>query len=98
MLIDDLVLAIKHLFLSKKFGTYNIGTTEPYTRYEWAKLIAKLTENDFSVLKPVNKAEYNKTRPIDVLLDTTKLRNTGFTPVSLEEGTQTLLKQMEAQK
>lgn len=93
VLIDDIAACIEHLITTNAEGVFNIATKKGYTRFEWAKLIAKTAGYDDSKICAEEKSEYNQNRPKDVKLITTKLKETGFEPAELKEGIKIMLKQ-----
>lgn len=85
--IEDMKEMIDHLIQKKKYGIYNLaneGTVSPYQ-------IALMLKNELQPTMIVNKVAYSdyvktlKVRRVNTVLDTSKLKSTGYNPrTSLE--------------
>jgi len=85
-LIDDVALGIKRLIELGSHGIYHIASSQPLTRYDWARKIASIygLPKENIIAKNEN---YSVRRPLNVLLDTSKIRKLGVVISDVDEGT-----------
>jgi hypoxanthine phosphoribosyltransferase len=93
IITDDLVELTRKLIGLRFRGVYNISTTKPYTKFEWAKLIAGIFNLDKNKLKPIKEETVAK-RPTDLSFLPQKVPGLDFSPTSLREGIYCFKKQM----
>jgi len=93
LVTDDVVELSRILIDSGLRGTYNISTSKPYTKFEWAKLIAEVFNLDKTKLKPIEEKTIAK-RPQNLYFFTKTLRGFDFNPTPLEVGLKIVKKQM----
>jgi dTDP-4-dehydrorhamnose reductase len=94
VITDDLVELTQKLIDLGFRGIYNISTTKPYTKFEWAKLIMDTFNFNTDKLKPVKKETIIANRPNDLSFLPQKISGLSFKPTSLQEGVYCLKKQM----
>lgn len=93
ILIDDVSKTIKKLIGINAHGIYHVSGDEAVTRYEWAIKIAKFF--GFPTKDIIEKDSVNiARRPLNVKLDTSKIKELGINFSMVEEG----LKIMKNQK
>ncbi|MBT4531452.1 sugar nucleotide-binding protein [archaeon] len=92
LLIDDLVDFIELSVLEEYTGDFNIGPSQGYTRYEWARKIAEIFELDSRLIKP-EKSQNIAKKPQNVLYKSEKSEVHQFKIKNLEEGLKMMQKQ-----
>lgn len=71
------------LFEKKLFGTFNIVEDKKYSRYEFAKLVAKVFHLNSDLIIPTsfNDVDWKAPRPIDTSLSNEKIKSMIETPI-----------------
>lgn len=93
-LIDDVALAIKELIEIDAKGVYHVASSEPVTRYEWAKRIAKIYNLPEKNIIAKNEG-YKAKKPLNVFLDSSKVKKLGVLITNVDEGTKIAKQQQE---
>ena len=84
-MIDDVCSVLEELLKRNEEGVFNIGSDDPFTRYEWALKIADV----FNFPKDKIKARKSRTiakRPINVKFDTAKIKRLGIKFTDVQTG------------
>ncbi len=94
LIIDDVGRCIDHLMGSGQRGTFNVATEKAYSRFEWAKRISEIFGyRDADIRRQAGSVQ---NRPQEVAFDITKIKNTGFYPLTVDQGLTMMMSQMEA--
>lgn len=80
--IEDMKEMVDHLVKTKKYGVYNLANEGTVSPYQIACMLKDKLDSTMSINK-ISYADYVRTlkvRRVNTILDTTKLKNTGYSP------------------
>lgn len=90
LFVEDIKPAIDLLLRNQLFGTFNLACDEYITQYDLGSKLEKIIRKR-SLIQPYNQAAAG--RPLNVLLDTTKVRNLGIKFKSIKESLHIITRQ-----
>lgn len=86
--LPDLVRAVRTLTERNVTGVVHVGSQDPLTRFEFAQLVAKVTDTDCALVQPATRAEMTQwvaRRPADTTLNVEFSRRYGVTYARVED-------------